>query len=90
MVKLKNWAVVDRGGGLPCLKGEVYGHPKHDDGIEIVTSPIVSTSGRVVTTSNREYELDGPPEPGYIAYMSSIGHVLDEAQPVKIINPNVN
>lgn len=49
------------------LSGEVYGHPRFDDGDKITTSAIVGVrDGRIVTRSVSEYEL-GEPHPEYEA-----------------------
>lgn len=40
------------------LTGEVYGHPRFDDGTFVVTSKIVGTQDEIVKTySGSEYEL---------------------------------
>ena len=63
-MRLENWykdtVVTD------TLKGNVFGHPKHEDGTHIRTSSVagVTPDGRVVTISGSEYEL-GEPEAEY-------------------------
>lgn len=98
MVKLKNWSVCHHPADVYTppeqrsahLQGEVYGHPGFPDGEQIVTSRILDTNGRVVTTRSREYLLDGPPAPGYIEYLKSIGHTLNEEHPVRIYSAPSN
>ncbi len=48
-----------------CLFGIVSGHPRHIDGKEVVTTPLVRCeANRVVTRSGSEYEL-GSSDPAY-------------------------
>ena len=48
-----------------CLLGFVVGHPRHRDGNEILTSPVVHHGANcVVTRSGSEYEL-GSIDPSY-------------------------
>ena len=39
------------------LTGKVFGHPDKEDGKYIVTSTILSSEGRIVTTRSRDYRL---------------------------------
>lgn len=66
------------------LKGEVSGHPRHKDGACISTSAIQKVEGRRVTTHNTIYELDGPPHPDYLEWMTEHGYSYDEENPIKI------
>lgn len=50
-----------------ALQGVVYDHPDHADGTQLVTSPIMSVSGRAVQTRNTLYEL-GQVDPDYAAW----------------------
>lgn len=73
-IQLKNWSHCIRGADqytppelmVSVLSGNVYNHPnpRHVDGKEITTSPIVGKrNGLVVTKSGSEYELlDVDPE----------------------------
>lgn len=91
--KIKNWAVVDGFYGsdpykapeqrVPCLKGEVYGHPKFEDGTIVVTTPIVKSEGTWVgTKSGTTYDLSGEPEAGWLEYLDLIGFKFDPENPV--------
>lgn len=79
-MKLENWSV--RGDSSPyippeqrtlILRGEVYGHPRFEDGEVIWTSPIVNVDGRIVKTKNSEYELGGV-EQDFLRWCSENGH----------------
>jgi hypothetical protein len=68
-MKLDNWCLVAHNrypGTSPespirRLCGKVFGHPRIDDGYEIMTSPIVGLrDGKVVTQSGTAYELGAP------------------------------
>lgn len=77
-IRLERWAVVDSQPfdvfrapecAVPCLRGEVFGHPRHPNGTRVTTSPIVGRDGdRVVTASGSVYEL-GEMEPGYAGFI---------------------
>ncbi len=90
MYKLENWCVtaVDPWAAPETgasLGGYVYNHPNHIDGTPIVTSRIVETEGRFVTTyTGSVYEL-GEPAPLYVEYLKTIHKELDPINPVKMI-----
>jgi hypothetical protein len=46
------------------LVGRVYGHPRHENGSLIETSPVHKINGRTVETANTVYRL-GAVEAGY-------------------------
>lgn len=80
MIKLENWSV--RGDSSPyvapeqrtlILRGEVYGHPRFEDGEVIWTSPIVSVDCRIIATKNSVYELGGV-EQVFLRWCSENGH----------------
>lgn len=59
MITIENWSVVSSPSNTPytapecrksCLHGNVYNHPKFEDGFEVTTSDIKKVSGRVVST----------------------------------------
>lgn len=65
-MRLENWAVVNTDpyrapeDQKPHLSGKVYGHPRFEDGHDIVTSHIVSIDAvnhTVTTNSGSVYEL---------------------------------
>ena len=77
-ITLKNWSTVG-GSSNPylapelqtlCLRGEVYGHPKHEDGKRIHSSPVVDLDidNNTARTLNTEYVLDGP-DPQWLAWL---------------------
>ncbi len=66
MPKLENWSMVNRNEnsyqapeqGIPALSGEVYNHPRFEDGLIVTTSSIINKKGEnVLTYSGSEYEL---------------------------------
>ena len=73
-MKMENWAVVFTDHEytapelrVPKLGGNVYGHPRFEDGEEVVTSRIVSIENKkVLTESGSLYEL-GEINPNYEA-----------------------
>ncbi len=64
-VRLENWHVAVRPSDpytapelrATCLSGEVYGHPRFEDGDRITTSPVRSVEGRRAETNNTTYRL---------------------------------
>ena len=42
------------------LVGNIYGHPKFEDGSFIITSEIVHMNGEIATTRNSKYVLMNP------------------------------
>lgn len=93
MIKIREWAIVDPDSNeytppellRPRLAGKVFGHPVKPDGDLVVTSPIVAADGRIVTTkSGHAYELDGPPDPRYVAAGKACGFTIDEANPIRV------
>lgn len=72
-MRLEHWSIVFYGDNpyMPpenapkALHGNVYGHPNHDDGREVTTSPITRIDdGKVHTSSGSVYEL-GDVDPDY-------------------------
>jgi hypothetical protein len=65
MPRLENWSVISYASspyqapelGTPVLYGEVFGHPRFDDGHRVHTSFIVGKRGDNVQTNNTLYEL---------------------------------
>lgn len=71
--KLQHWSLCSRRSGewlSPDAEGArifglVFGHPRHFDGKELLTSPVVKrAANRIVTRSGSEYAL-GPIDPAY-------------------------
>ena len=83
MPRLENWfvkqALDDTGYKAPelcpaCLAGEVYDHPKHEDGKLILTSAFVESdreNNTVTTKSGSVYTL-GEVDPSYIKWLETI------------------
>lgn len=66
------------------VQGEVYGHPKFEDGTHITTSRIIDTRGKLVKTlSGTRYRLVGDPHPDYAAWCQEQGIDLDPEAPFK-------
>ena len=70
---------------LICLKGEVYNHPKFNNGEVVCTSILMSVEGRTATTySGSVYHL-GYPNPEFVEWCKKKGcHVPTENEPVVI------
>ncbi len=63
------------------LRGNVYGHPNHEDGEKIRTSAIILATGTLVQTEKRLYRL-GTIEAEYRKWLDDNGYEYDEANPV--------
>jgi hypothetical protein len=66
MIELNNWSTTTRDEDpytppeckSTCLQGNVFGHPNFPDGDHVITSRIVSTNKRIITTySGHQYRL---------------------------------
>lgn len=73
---LKYWSVVSYSEYSPPeekrrIRGQVYGHPGFHDGKIIFTSGIVNVQGNIITTeSGSQYQLDWPPDPHWMKWLS--------------------
>jgi hypothetical protein len=86
MIRIENWRLISHY-GVPAapetsnyrLEGIVTGHPRKDDGKEVITSPIVDgqwKNGIVYTRSGHEYHL-GKPDPQWVAWLRE--HTYDKS-----------
>ncbi len=90
-VRIRNWAVVTKGGPYQApeccrsgILGDVYNHPEFPDGSKVRTSHIVSAKGRLIQCHSRQYLLDGPPCEGYVKYCYENKILLDLENPIKV------
>jgi hypothetical protein len=94
-VKLQDWSVRSGGPGewflapevAPVrLEGVVTGHPRKSDGKRVVTTRIVESEGRIVTTrSGTKYRL-GRIQRGYRRWLTKKGLAYNPRQPIKVKN----
>jgi hypothetical protein len=91
-VKLQDWAVRPRykdpfmapEHNPNCLEGLVEGHPRKEDGKRVLTTPIVESEGRIVTTrSGTKYRL-GRVSRKYRRWLTKEGLAYNPRQPIKI------
>lgn len=93
IVKIENWKIINGNDFLPpeqaimSLCGNVYGHHSFIDGKFVVTSPIYSSCGRYVCTTNTMYYL-GEVDPDYFKWIKANNLNWDESEPVKMKNKN--
>ena len=66
------------------LFGNVYGHPKFEDGEKIYSSPIVESNGRTIKTKNTTYIL-GDIDVTYFLWCEEHNIDIDNDNPIKII-----
>jgi hypothetical protein len=64
------------------LQGKVYGHPSFDDGSDVVTSRIVKTEGRTITTYSGSVYVLGEVEPGYREWLAKNRPNWDPENPI--------
>ena len=70
MIRINNWSIVGDTYSAPelqrlCLKGEVYGHPRIEDGEMVKTSSIKGLDGEhIISYSGTKYQL-GSVDPDY-------------------------
>lgn len=68
------------------LIGYVYNHPSFEDGTHVTTSEIVNSTGREIQTETGSvYLLFGPPDKNYQDWLNSYDLVLDQDNPIKIL-----
>lgn len=88
MVQLNDWSVVRECADFQapeaaklCLKGIVRGHHRAPDGSTVITSPVNSATGRVITTlSGTKYNL-GDPSPEYREWLRAHRPAWDPEKP---------
>lgn len=69
----------------PSLSGRVYGHPKFTDGEQVITTGIIKVQGRVIQTAiGAVYDLEGDPQPRWMAYIEKSGCTYDPDDPVAL------
>jgi hypothetical protein len=67
-----------------ALVGVAVAHDRKTmDGKYVRTSRVTGARGRVVTTQNSEYTLEGPPCEAYAAWLKEKGLVLTEDDPLR-------
>lgn len=91
-IRIENWRVVVRDKdfykapecGVNCLSGDVYGHPRHEDGTCVTTTKIVDSDGKFVKTrSGSLYEL-GVMDADYCDWLEENGLEFDPECPIKV------
>lgn len=86
--RLRNWSITGRDPfAAPelgsYLSGDVYDHPRFEDGHSVTTSRIESSKGREVKTLSRTYILEGPPDPEWVKFCEEQGSTIDPDDPIK-------
>lgn len=88
---LENWSTVSGGDEYTApecrtlnLHGEVYGHPRFEDGKVIVSSEISKINCRFVTTRSGSLYWLGKPDPNFVKWCEENGgHVPTQMEPIK-------
>lgn len=77
MARLENWSVVTKDPYTPPefarIEGEVYGHPRFNDGELVALSRVQEVNGNIVKTRNTTYIL-GEPHPDYVKWCLENGY----------------
>lgn len=83
-VRIENWSICSKPGSLfeECrmlLRGNVYGHQKHEDGTFVTTSVLkeFNFESNFAITANSKYEL-GTPEEGFIRFLEESKYKLSD------------
>jgi hypothetical protein len=95
-MRIENWAVVFPPSISPytapellkqSLQGEIFGHPKFNDGKFVTTSSIIGKNSRneILTLSGSTYEL-GQIDPGYEEKFPNAKNILLNNLPLKPFN----
>ena len=92
MIEILNWAVMNFDGIYSDLtdleirlSGRVQNDPRFSPGSFIITSKIISSSGRSIVTENgSHYYLVGAPEKSWVSYCKENGIQVNFNNPVDI------
>jgi hypothetical protein len=93
MVKLENWRIYEiptLSGMVGVLGGRAYGHPKFEDGEEIMTSFIMDLNipnKRAKTYSGSEYIL-GSPDPKWLEWLEE-NNFTEDLEDLKAYEKNL-
>lgn len=86
--RLHEWAVTSTDDGFlapELVEVRLVGR-RAEDGKRVVTSPIRQANGRAIeTASGSVYVLEDASQ-DYVAYLTSIGRILDVENPIKIVH----
>lgn len=89
---ITDWAFRSTGNGYQApelcrfvLTGNVYKHPKHDEGKHVKTSSVTETQGRFVATRSGSVYFLGIVSKGYRKYLRDTGKEYNPKQPLTII-----
>jgi hypothetical protein len=95
MIKIDQWSVIKKGADPYMapeqlsiqIEGISYGHPRFEDGIRVLTSPVVKVAGRVVKTRNTEYLL-GDVDPEYMDWyrLNCPNREFDPENPIVVVS----
>jgi len=91
MITLHNWSTgysSDNPYAAPeqnptCLKGNVYGHPRFNDGDCVTTTAIEKIEGRIITTYSGSIYRLGRPNQKWLHWLKKNGYTYDPKNPVK-------
>lgn len=96
--RMENWEVVGKiesaysspESATMHIKGEIYGHPKYEDGEVVVTSKIIETDGTHIKTFYHCYTL-GYPHPRYEKwYLDKHGSSLNINAPFPLVKNEIS
>jgi hypothetical protein len=71
--------------GRNYLQGDVFGHPRHEDGKNVTTSRISKVKGRLVKTRSGSVYRLGRIKPEYRKFLKENGIEYNQHQPVRMI-----
>ncbi len=92
MIEIYNWALMNYDGNYSDLRdneirlsGIVYQDERFEPGSFIISSKIISSSGRsIVTESGSHYYLIGKPEGSWLLHCGDKGIIINIDNPVEI------
>lgn len=88
IIRLENWSVVEKPTDDPyrppetlptILAGNVYNHPRLENGVKVLTSKIIEMSVKngFAKTHNTDYIL-GDPDPEFLEWVYKSGHKIED------------
>lgn len=89
-IPINNWYLSGTGGPYTApelrqifLVGDAFGHPRHEDGKKVSTTPIVKVQGKTVHTRSGSIYRLGTIDPGYKAWIDENYPDWDPENPIR-------
>jgi hypothetical protein len=92
-IRIDNWSACQSGDAYTppenrrtCLQGKVTGHPRFDDGQQVVTAGIEICDKRIITTTDGAVYRLGTVDPKYRKVLEDNGYPFNQFDPFKTVD----